>query len=83
MVKDINPDLDQEFLLVEIPYDFYRMLRETDVTQAEVRDIPLIWRVKSREVFQTLFKRGYKIIDFRGIEREGWKRDFYILKIER
>ena len=83
VVKDINPDLDQEFLLVEIPYDFYRMLRETDVTQAEVRDIPLIWRVKSREVFQTLFKRGYKIIDFRGIEREGWKRDFYILKIER
>jgi predicted GNAT superfamily acetyltransferase len=83
VVKDINLDLNREFLLVEIPYDFYRMLRETDVTQAEVRDIPLRWRMKSREVFQTLFKRGYKIIDFRAIEREGRKRDFYILKIEK
>lgn len=83
VVKDISLDLDQEFLLVEIPYDFYRMLRETDVIQAEVRQIPLRWRMKSREVFQTLFKRGYKIIDFRGIEREGRKRDFYILKIDK
>ena len=83
VVRDISLDLEQEFLLVEIPYDFYRMLRETDVTQSEVRDIPLRWRMKSREVFQTLFQRGYKIIDFIGIEREGRKRDFYILKIEK
>ena len=82
-VKDISLDLDQEFLLVEIPYDFYRMLRETDVTQPEVRDMPLRWRMKSREVFQTLFQRGYRIIDFIGTEREGRKRDFYILKIEK
>ena len=83
VVKDISLDLDQEFLLVEIPYDFYRMLRETNVTQPEVKDIPLIWRMKSREVFQRLFQRGYRIIDFIGIEREGRKRDFYILKIDK
>jgi predicted GNAT superfamily acetyltransferase len=79
-VKNVNLDLDQEFLLVEIPYDFYRILRETDVPRAEVRNIPLDWRMKSREVFQTLLQRKYRIIDFAVMEKESRKRDFYVLK---
>ncbi len=80
VVKDLNLDLDHEFLLVEIPVDFYRMLHETDVAESKVRNIPLEWRMKTRQVFKTLFEKKYKIIDFRLVKKEQSKRDFYILK---
>jgi predicted GNAT superfamily acetyltransferase len=80
VVKDLNLNLDHEFLLVEIPVDFYRMLRETDVVDSKVRSIPLEWRMKTRQAFKTLFKRTYKIIDFRLVKKGRNKRDFYILK---
>ena len=80
VIKEINLSLDQDFLLVEIPFDFYKMLRETDVEDRRMREIPLEWRMKTRQVFQSLFQRGYKVIDFKHIERYDRKRDFYILK---
>ncbi len=80
VVKDLNLDLDHEFLLVEIPVDFYRMLRETDVVESKIRSIPLEWRMKTRQVFKTLFERKYKIIDFKLVKKDKSKRDFYILK---
>ena len=80
VVKDLNLDLDHEFLLVEIPFDFYRILRETDVAESKVRSIPLDWRMKTRQVFMTLLGRKYKVIDFRYIQKNKRKRDFYILK---
>lgn len=80
IIKEVELDLDHEFLLVEIPLDFYLILRETDVKDKNIREIPLEWRVKTREIFKTLFKRNYKIIDFRQIERGGRKRNIYILK---
>jgi predicted GNAT superfamily acetyltransferase len=36
--------------------------------------------MKSREVFQTLLQRKYRIIDFAVMEKESRKRDFYVLK---
>jgi len=80
VVKDLNLHLDNEFLLVEIPIDFNRMLKKTDVAESSVRNIPLEWRMNIRQVFKTLFKRKYKIIDFRLIKRDNRKRNFYILK---
>jgi predicted GNAT superfamily acetyltransferase len=80
VVKDLNLDLNHEFLLVEIPVDFYLMLQETDVAENKVRSIPLEWRMKTRQAFKTLFNRNYKIIDFRLIKKDQSKRDFYILK---
>ena len=80
MIKKINIDLDREFLLIEIPVDFYTMLRETDVEENRTRSIPLEWRIRTRQAFQTLFDRKYKIIDFRKIKKDGQVRDFYILK---
>jgi predicted GNAT superfamily acetyltransferase len=80
VVKEIEVDLDSEFLLLEIPVDFYTMLKETDVDENRVKNIPLDWRMKTRQAFQTLFNRQYKIIDFRKIEKDGQVRDFYILK---
>lgn len=80
VVKNVNLDFNNAFLLVEIPFDFYRMLRETDVSESKVRRIPIEWRMKTRQVFKTLLKRKYKIIDFRQIEKNKRKRDFYVLK---
>lgn len=80
VVKAVNLDLDSDFLLVEIPYDFYFMLRETDVPQKRIRNIPLDWRLKSRKVFQTYLERRYKIVDFRAFEKDNRTRDFYVLQ---
>jgi predicted GNAT superfamily acetyltransferase len=80
VVREMNLELDHEFLLVEIPVDFYTMLRETDIKNDDVRSIPLDWRLKTRKAFLTLQERNYKVIDFRQIEKNKRKRDFYVLK---
>ncbi len=80
IVKEIDIDLDGEFLLIEIPVDFYMMIRETDVGEDRIRSIPLDWRMKTRQTFQVLFERNYKIIDFRRNEKDRQVRDFYVLK---
>lgn len=80
VVKDTRADWDRKFALVEIPFDFYRMLKQTDVTDENVRNIPMDWRLATREVFQKLLARGYKVIDFRIFQDNGRKRDFYILR---
>jgi len=53
-----------ECLFVRIPRDFYAMLQETDVEAEPVRRIPLDWRLRTREAFQALFERGYRVVDF-------------------
>lgn len=63
-VRALRLELDGERLLIRIPRDFYALLRETDMADPAVRGIPLEWRMRTREAFQTLFGRGYRIIDF-------------------
>jgi predicted GNAT superfamily acetyltransferase len=63
-VQDVMLDLDAECLLVQIPRDFYRVLRETDVDDPDIRRIPFDWRMATRQAFQTLFRRGYEVKDF-------------------
>jgi predicted GNAT superfamily acetyltransferase len=79
VVTGVDLSLDSKLLLVEIPFDFYTMLWETDVSDNRIRGIPVAWRYKTREVFQHLFRRGYAILDFRYLQKEGGKRDFYVL----
>ncbi len=79
-VKNVDLDRDSQFLLIEIPVDFYRMLRETDVEDEDVRNIPLEWREKTREAFKTLLQKGYRIVDFRKVKTDKRVRDFYVLK---
>jgi len=78
--KELNCDLEKEFLFIEIPYDFYTIIRATDVLDETTRKIPLDWRLKTRKAFLTLLERGYKIVDFLSIEHEKRIRDFYVLK---
>lgn len=83
VVTGVDLTLDSKLLLVEIPFDFYTMLRETDVSDNSIREIPVTWRYKTRDVFQALFRRGYSILDFRHVQTEGRKRDFYVLSKEK
>lgn len=53
-------------VLVRVPGDFYRLLRETDGAEPEVRRIPLEWRLRTREAFLDLFARGWAVTDFVG-----------------
>ncbi len=71
---------EPDFALVEIPYDYYRMLQETDVTDPEVRSIPLQWRRQTRQAFHALLGRGYRIIDFCYFKYQERLRDFYVLQ---
>jgi len=72
--------LDREVIFVEIPFDFYRMLRETDVSEPEVRSIPVDWRMKTRAVFEDLLGRGYRVADFQAFKDMDRKRDFYVFQ---
>ena len=68
-------------ILIEIPYDFYTMLSETDVPDERVRRIPVTWRELTRRAFHDRFAAGYRVVDFRYLaEADGGKRDFYILR---
>jgi predicted GNAT superfamily acetyltransferase len=67
--------------LVQIPADFYLMLRETDVEAAEVRRIPVDWRLATRRAFQTLFAQEYRVVDFLKIAGDR-PESYYLLKKE-
>lgn len=78
VVEGTDPGATGEVLLVPIPQDFYKMLRETDVGDDEVRNIPVRWRMAAREVLRGLFARGYRVIDFRKAA-PGLAANFYVL----
>lgn len=79
VISQVRPGLDSEVLFVEIPSDFYLMLRETDVEDRNIRKIPVDWRMETRRVFQALLDRGYRV---RGFFRTkpAPRRHFYVLR---
>jgi len=78
VVEGTVPGAAGDILLVRIPLDFYRMLQETDVPDAGVSRIPLDWRMATREVFQALFARGFRVVDFLKA-RPGLAANHYVL----
>ena len=76
IVRGLRPEREREFLLLRIPRDFYLMLRETDVDDPRVREIPVAWRMMTREAFLRLFSRGYKVVDFLADRLSG---NYYVL----
>lgn len=79
VISDVRPTLDKDLLLVEIPGDFYLMLRETDAEDRNVRQIPIDWRMQTRKVFQGLLARGYRVNGFFRTKAAP-RRYFYILE---
>lgn len=82
VARDSVLDLAEEYVLVPIPADFYSMLTLTDVSDPDIRQIPVSWRLQTREVFRHYFGRGYRVVDFLKSEA-GPKRGFYLLRAAR
>jgi len=80
LATSANLDVDDVHLLIEVPFDFYKILQETDVPDESVRRIPLDWRMETRKAFQELLGRGYRVLDFNYLKTEERIRDFYIMK---
>jgi predicted GNAT superfamily acetyltransferase len=59
-----------DMALVEIPPDF-QSLKRAD------RSLALVWRLQTREIFQSAFERGYMVTDF--IFEPEPRRSFYVL----
>jgi len=79
VVREVRSGLDRSPLFVEIPMDFYRMLRETNVDDQSVRRIPVDWRMETREVFRRLFEKGCRVRDFCRTKTTP-PRCFYVLE---
>jgi predicted GNAT superfamily acetyltransferase len=79
VAKGLRSEATLEQVLIEIPYDFYTMLQETDVEDAQVRQIPITWRELSRRAFHDRLDAGYRVVDFLYLEDKQGKRDFYVL----
>jgi predicted GNAT superfamily acetyltransferase len=69
----IDLDLDVRRFWLEIPTGF------TDI-QAEAPEVAMSWRMQTREVFETYFGRGFKVVDFALNREEGYGR--YLLARE-
>jgi len=81
VVEETAAAVAGDTLLVPVPLDLYRMLRETDVADVEVKRIPVDWRMATREVFTALLARGYRVVDFRKADRRV-PGNFYVLARE-
>ncbi len=81
VVEAVRPEPEGDIALVRIPLDIYGMLQETDVPDPQVRRIPVDWRLATREVFTTLFARGFRIVDFLKASAEA-QANHYVLRRE-
>ena len=72
MIKNINYDFSNKYILIEIPGDI-NSLKKKSITKANN------WKLKLRPVFKTYFKKGYIIIDFYSIKLNNDRRNFYLL----
>ena len=79
LVRPAELGLDQDLLLIEVPFDFYTILQETDVPDDSVRKIPLDWRMETRKAFLELLGRGFTVLDFNYLKTEERIRDFYVM----
>lgn len=69
----VDLDLDERRVWLEIPTGF------TDMQQ-EAPDLAMAWRLQTRDVFETYFRRGYRVVDFALNRQEGFGR--YLLAVE-
>lgn len=80
-VAGIDLQCEEETLFLEIPWDFYTMLQQTDVEDKAIRTIPVEWRAATRKVFLHYLSKGWRVADFiRDLSAEN-PRCFYILRL--
>ena len=76
VIKDVNLELTDKLVIVEIP---------TNIEEVKKRDLSIAidWRLKTREIFQNYFKKGYIAVDLLTSNENKIKRTFYILLKEK
>jgi len=80
VIKGVREETSLDPILIEIPFDYYTMLYETDVADQGVRQIPITWRLLVRRAFHTQLAAGYGVKDFLYSASGKRKRDFYVLR---
>lgn len=55
--SSVDLDMDDRRLWLEIPTGFTEM-------QIQVPEVAMGWRMQTRDVFETYFRRGYRVVDF-------------------
>jgi predicted GNAT superfamily acetyltransferase len=80
VIKGVREETKLDPVLIEIPFDYYAMLHETDVADQGVRRIPITWRLLIRHAFHTQMATGYRVKDFLYSAHGKYKRDFYVLQ---
>ena len=71
-IAAVNLDAAGPVLRVEIP---------TDIQAVKQVDMPLAidWRLKTREIFETYFERGYRVVDLIRAGEDRERRNYYVL----
>jgi predicted GNAT superfamily acetyltransferase len=68
----VNLSIDARTLAVQIPAGFTEMM-------SRAPDLALAWRMTTRQIFTTLFGRGYRAVDF-VLDRAGRKGSYLLLR---
>jgi predicted GNAT superfamily acetyltransferase len=63
---------EEETVCVQVPVDIQAIRRENMALAVD-------WRRKTREIFETYFRRGYVAVDFARGERDGASCNLYTL----
>jgi predicted GNAT superfamily acetyltransferase len=80
VVKGVREETRLDSVLIEVPFDYYAMLHETDVADQAVRRIPITWRMLVRRAFHRQLAAGYRVKDFLYLTQGKRRRDFYVLR---
>jgi predicted GNAT superfamily acetyltransferase len=68
----IDVDLDDRRVWVEIPERFTEMQRDAPA-------LALDWRLRTRDIFQRYFARGYRVVDF-ALDRESGRGRYLLAR---
>ena len=72
-IAAVDLDAAGSVLRVEIPADI-QAVKQVDMARA------MEWRLKTRQIFETYFERGYQTVDLVRVEEEKARRNYYVLK---
>jgi predicted GNAT superfamily acetyltransferase len=81
VVGEVDLECEEEILFLEIPWDFYTMLQQTEVGDKAIRAIPHDWRAATRKAFLHYLSKGWKVTDFIRDLSSGSPRCFYVLRL--
>ena len=71
-IRDYDTSNSDKILVLEIPHDM-------DAVKRKNLNLAVEWRLATREIFQSYFRRGYYAVEFLTQDLSGIKKNFYVL----